>query len=105
MNEMRVFCIDGSKKIIFRQEGNVYICFDPKDLEFYEVNITGACILFLVSYNTKFENMVHILMDWFNMEKEGVEQYIIDFFDSFPMKSLIMTNLIELGVPNNVTIE
>lgn len=49
--------------------------------------------------------MVHILMDWFNMEKEGVEQYIIDFFDSFPMKSLIMTNLIELGVPNNVTIE
>ena len=75
MDEIKMFCINGTKKIIFRKEGNVFICFDPIDLEFYEVNMTGACILFLVSEKYSYKFMVD---------------------------TLIMVNLLELGVPNNV---
>ncbi len=103
MDEIKMLCINGTKKIIFRKEGNVFICFDPIDLEFYEVNMTGACILFLVSEKYSYKFMVDTLIDWFELKRAKVEQYIIEFFQTFPMRNLIMVNLLELGVPNNVS--
>ena len=54
MDEMNCFVIEGSKKLIFRKEDDRYICFDPEGLEFYEVNETAACILFLVAEKQKY---------------------------------------------------
>lgn len=100
MEEMKCFCINGSKKLIFRQEDNIYICFDPSALEFYEINEVGACILFLISENQNYEHIITILQDWFDMDKDEVEQFVNEFIAVFPMKKLILTNLIELGVPS-----
>ena len=72
MEEMRCFFIDGIKKIIIRREEDLYICFDPVALEFYEINETGACILFLISEGQTYENIIDILQDWFEMERNKV---------------------------------
>ena len=79
MDEIKMFCINGTKKIIFRKEGNVFICFDPIDLEFYEVNMTGACILFLVSEKYSYKFMVDTLIDWFELKRAKVLPEDYDF--------------------------
>lgn len=105
MDEMNCFVIEGSKKLIFRKEDDRYICFDPEGLEFYEVNETAACILFLVAEKQKYYDLVTILCDWFELDRQTVEEYVRSFFLSFPMKKLIVSNLIMLGVPAECIIE
>lgn len=105
MDEMNCFIIKGSKDLIFRREGERYICFDPIGLEFYEINETGACILFLISEEQEYNNMVEILMEWFELQKDVVEEYIQSFLRVFPMKNLIIHNLVKLGVPSECIIE
>ena len=99
MEEMNCFIINGSKKLIFRREGEKYVCFDPVTLEFYEVNEAGACILYLVSENQKYYHIIEILQDWFEIEKEELEMIVNEFLVEFPMKKLIISNLMEIGVP------
>lgn len=99
MEEMKCFIIEGSKKLIFRREEMIYICFDPDALEFYEINESGACILFLISKELMYVQIVEILQDWFEIEKREAEEYIKGFMEIFPMKHIIMSNLIKIGVP------
>ena len=73
-------------------------------LEFYEINEEGACIRSLISEKQKYETIIDILQDWFEMEKREVKEYVDQFIESLPIKALILANLIELGVPNKCLI-
>lgn len=104
MDELKCFFIDGRKKIIIRREEDFFICFDPIALEFYEINEEGAYILFLISEKQEYETIIDILQDWFEMERNEVKEYVDQFIKSLPLKALILTNLIELGVPTRCLI-
>lgn len=99
MDELECFLIEGSKNIIIRREEDYFICFDPVALEFYEINEAGACILFLISEKQTYEAIIDILQDWFEMERNKVKEYVDQFIETLPLKALILTNLVELGVP------
>lgn len=99
MDEMNCFVIEGAKKIIFRKEEEKYICFDPVALEFYEVNEAGACILFLIAENQKYYHIIEVLQDWFEMGREELKMLVNAFLMEFPMKKLIISNLVEMEFP------
>jgi hypothetical protein len=90
------FFIFGKKKLIFRKEENEYISFDPFDLDFIKLNKTGAEILYLISKNTTYRNIIDIIAIQYGLSKEMIENDINNFIYDYPSNKIIKNNLIEL---------
>ncbi|HDR7211049.1 TPA: hypothetical protein QCX03_004183, partial [Bacillus cytotoxicus] len=58
MDDIKCFTIEGKKNILFRQEGNQYVFFDPIALEYYVTNYIGAEILYYISKGKNFKFIV-----------------------------------------------
>ena len=93
-----VFYINGIKKLIFRKEGNKYITFNPIDLEFFRINLIGAEILFLISENFKYEQIVTHFTDKYKVSSEIIKKDIKNFLSSFGCTDLIKNNLSKLDI-------
>ncbi len=96
------FKIVGKKTYICRQEGEVWIIFDPYDLEYYQLNTTAADILYL-SYNVKMlENQYKLFNEKYDSTKEEFIEYkntVLNF--EFIIKNFAINNIIN-GDYNNV---
>ena len=92
------FVLEGKRKLIIRKEGEYYILFDPIDLDFYKINNTGAEILYLISLNKSFIDMINYFMEKYNLEQNYVNDFVKNYLNSFPLKHIIMNNLINLGI-------
>lgn len=65
-------------------------------------NCNLRCILYLISEGEVYSNIIQILQEWFELSKEKVEEFFSMFISGFPMKALIVPNLIRLEVPLSV---
>ena len=75
--------------LIFRKEGDMYITFDPVNLEYYKLNKTSTQIIYLISQNNSFEDIVCLLSKEYSVLEETLRTDIIEFIESFPCSSII----------------
>ncbi len=97
MHMPRCFYIDGVKSLIFRQEENCYITFDPVNLEFIRLNYIGAEILYCISLNINYGKMVDYFIEKYCIEYDIVKKDIKQFLDSYSCEVLIQEKLSELN--------
>ncbi|EXG86588.1 hypothetical protein K413DRAFT_3433 [Clostridium sp. ASBs410] len=97
MHMPRCFYIDGVKSLIFRQEENCYITFDPVNLEFIRLNYIGAEILYCISLNINYGNMVDYFIEKYCIESDIVKKDIKQFLDGYSCEVLIQGKLSELN--------
>ncbi|WP_422678740.1 PqqD family protein [Carnobacterium maltaromaticum] len=67
-------------------------------LEYFNVNETGAYILYLVSKKCKLDTVVNIFIDQYQIEKKECREIILSFLDDFPLKNIIYHNLIDKDI-------
>lgn len=91
------FYIDGVKSLIFRQEENCYITFDPVNLEFIRLNYIGVEILYCISLNINYGEMVDYFIEKYSIESDIVEKDIKQFLDGYSCEVLIQEKLSELN--------
>jgi hypothetical protein len=91
------FYIDGVKSLIFRQEENCYITFDPVNLEFIRLNHIGAEILYCISLNMNYGKMVDYFVEKYCIESDIVKKDIKQFLDGYSCNVLIQEKLSELN--------
>lgn len=91
------FYLEGSKTLLFRREGNVYITFDPERLEFLKLNLIGAEIMYYVSVHMPMENMVKIFAEKYHIPKSTAEYDISMFIRGCSFTVYIEKLLEELG--------
>ncbi|WP_432403870.1 hypothetical protein [Wukongibacter sp. M2B1] len=90
------FTIEGKRKVLVRKENEHYISFDPINLDFYRINETAAEILYLVSVKKDLSEIIDYFINEYGLGRSYTKEMIKDFFENFPLKNLIFTNLITL---------
>lgn len=95
----RIFYIFGSKTLIYRKEEDYYISFDPQDLDFVKLNICGAEIMYLISKDIPYIEIIKQISNKYNIPINNLENDINNFFNSYSCKDLISNKLKALHFP------
>lgn len=97
MNNNITFYISGKKDIIFRKEGDFFISFDPIALEFIEINMIGAEILYLISEKVCFNEIVKYFIEKYDIDENEIKIDIMDFINKYRCRNLIEDILTDLN--------
>ncbi|HFK1753572.1 TPA: hypothetical protein ACGXP3_004000 [Bacillus cereus] len=98
MDDIKCFIIHGKKNIIFRQEGDKYVFFDPIALEYYVTNFIGAEILYYISTGKDFHFIADKISEEYEINEDMSKETIREFLLDFPLLSIISSNLIESDI-------
>lgn len=101
MNTIDAFYISGKKDLLFRREDDLYINFDPVNLESIKLNISGAKIMFLISQNFKYNQIIDFLTEDYGAEEEKTKGIVSDFIENYKCKEHIIDKLNELNFKAN----
>ncbi|KMT49849.1 hypothetical protein TU51_12380 [Bacillus cytotoxicus] len=100
---MKCFTIEGKKNILFRQEGNQYVFFDPIALEYYVTNYIGAEILYYISKGKNFKFIVDKISEEYDITEDMGKETTKEFLLDFPLLSIISSNLIESDIYKEIS--
>lgn len=89
MDNVESFWIQGTKKLIFRREGEEYITFNPEDLEFLQINEVGAMILFLISRDFNLDEIINFFAENYKKNKDDLKAEILVFLRNYECNYLI----------------
>ncbi|MGI2791055.1 PqqD family peptide maturation chaperone WgkC [Bacillus cytotoxicus] len=103
MDDIKCFTIEGKKNILFRQEGNEYVFFDPIALEYYVTNYIGAEILYYISKGKDFKFIVDKISEEYDITEDMGKETIKEFLLDFPLLSIISSNLIESDIYKEIS--
>ncbi|WP_279146139.1 hypothetical protein [Clostridium tyrobutyricum] len=105
METINYFIIEGTKDLIFRKEGENFIFFDPYGLEYYRTNYTGAEILYLISKNYHYNQIVEHFTNEYNISEKSFKEIFSNFLSKFPLLNIIYANLIQLDIAESISYE
>lgn len=103
MNEVNVFYILGKKYLIFRKEGDYFISFDPIALEFVKINLIGSEMLYLISKQYKFSEILEYFIEKYNVDKKVIYEDLVVFFINYRCLGIIYNILVDLEFPRVIT--
>lgn len=92
-----VFSINVQKVLTFRRETDFFVSYDPTELESYTLNEIGAEIMWLISHNVQYKDIVQYFVANYNIEKEEFESDLHEFIRHYRCRHLIDQRLGELG--------
>jgi hypothetical protein len=93
------FHINGKKRIQVKKiEEDLFIVFDSIDLNYYNINQVGADILYYLSKNRSLNQMIDLLVNEYEVERDECKESIIEFFEYFPLQNIVYSLLVATNI-------